>query len=173
MDFRETWSQLSWKLTVTSQAWMVTILQERQPPSLVFAYKPRICTAEMAGEASPMCMDNKRNRDPVMRKSCTCEGPGWSFMRAGGKQRRRTFKLWKGRRIGHKEVNNDRNWRGGEVVHLLSLMIQNECLTYKQTSAGHSTMSTGVPIATCFQSELSTGTYLKLQARTAGNIRAN
>lgn len=54
-------------------------------------------------------------------------------MRAGGKQWRKTFKLWNGRRIGHKEVNNDKLGAGYEVIHLLSLMIQNECLAYKQT----------------------------------------
>lgn len=31
-------------------------------------------------------------------------------MRVGRKQRTKTFKLWKGRWVGHREVNNDRNW---------------------------------------------------------------
>lgn len=67
MGFRKTWSQLSWKLTVTSQAWMVTILHERQPPSLVFASKPQDLYGRDGWGSKPHVMDNKQKRDPVTR----------------------------------------------------------------------------------------------------------
>lgn len=121
-----------------------------------------------------MYMGNKQKLETQPRENWRCKVPGWSFIRAGGKTTEvfvMEGQMDRAQRLITTKLGDKSDSCGYyQVFHLLSLMTQNDYLSYRPTYCW--TLNKD-PQQTCFQSALLMVWASNCETRTPCNIRAN